>query len=291
MENTSTCWNAGVPAAYAEFRRTNPRPPGVPGSIPCRLARRELIHVTDLRRMKYTGAALVRAVHGRSGWAAHGVLSRCAKMGRCSATDHHLSSGSTDRSRNKQIALLDNFASQAVMAMENARLMTEQREALEQQTATAEVLQVINASPGNLTPCSMRCWKRRCGFAERLRHPLHLRRRPYSGPRYRGIPAALVEYFAPPIADRPVQAPAVSALWHGDTSCTQIRRSADDEPYRIGEIRIASLWLILVAHVQQLLVALRKDNTLLGMINVYRQEVRPFSDRQIALLQNLLPRQ
>jgi GAF domain-containing protein len=184
----------------------------------------------------------------------------------------------------KQIALVTTFADQAVIAMENARLLTEQREALEQQTATAEVLQVINASPGNLGPVFEAMLDKAvdlCGAAfgilltydgERFHHAA-----------FRSIPVAYVEFMRehPPIYG-PASAPGKLALGERlvhilDMSDTDVYRSGDVNRRAIADLAGART---LVA------VGLRKDNALIGAIVVFRQEIRLFSDKQIALLEN-----
>jgi len=182
----------------------------------------------------------------------------------------------------KQIALLQNFAARAVIAMENARLLTETREALEQQTATAEVLQVINASPGDLGPVfdailgrAMRLCQAACGGPSTY-DGLTMKMR--AGRGYPGEALEAFREFVPPVG-------AMSYEIVQGASIVHVADVSDSEAYRSGVSSVVTM-VDTTGIKTGLWIALRKDNDLLGMINLYRAEIRPFTEKQISLLQN-----
>jgi GAF domain-containing protein len=181
----------------------------------------------------------------------------------------------------KQIALLQNFAAQAVIAMENARLITEQREALEQQTATAEVLQVINTSQGNLAPVFDAMLDRAMRLCDVAQGTLWM----FDGERMcASATAGYSSELAEQLNEWREMHPFQRRLSQGER-VFQIVDLAAEELYHSGNPLTRAA--VDVAGIRTVVfVALVKDATTLGGFTIGRREVRAFTDKHIAVLQN-----
>ena len=185
----------------------------------------------------------------------------------------------------KQIELVENFAAQAVIAIENTRLLNELRQSLEQQTATAEVLRVISSSPGELEPVfqsmlenAVRICDAKFGFMQLYeKGAFHL------GAMHNAPPA-----FAEAITRRGPIAPGPLTPLTRVAATKKLVHVSDylEEPaYKERDPSVVRMVELAGAR-SVVIVPMLKENELVGAIHIYRQEVRPFTDKQIALLQN-----
>jgi class 3 adenylate cyclase/putative methionine-R-sulfoxide reductase with GAF domain len=185
----------------------------------------------------------------------------------------------------KQIELLQNFAAQAVIAIENTRLLNELRHSLEQQTATAEVLRIISSSPGELEPVFEAVLEKATRLCQAKFGNLFLRDQ--NGFRYAAMHGAPPSYTA-------LGKPLVVLSEHPYTPLAEAVRTKQpvhfpdlsaERCYRECNPRIVAL--VDVAGARTILtVPMLKDDEAVGAIAIYRQEVRPFNDKQIELVEN-----
>jgi signal transduction histidine kinase len=173
---------------------------------------------------------------------------------------------------NNEIALLQTFADQAVIAIENVRLFNETKEALEQQTATSEILRVISTSPTDVQPvfdAIVRNAANVCGAFDAV------------------LALAEGDDFVTPAHHGPIPRPTGNISMQGTVTGQAIREArtvhvADllaADHYPIGR-KLASE----IGYRTVLCVPLLHDGASVGAIGIRRTEVRPFTDKQIALL-------
>ena len=189
----------------------------------------------------------------------------------------------------RQVMLVENFAAQAVMAIENTRLLSELRESLQQQTATADVLKVISSSTGDLGPV----------FQVLLENAVRI-----CGAKFGNLFLSEGDSLrAVAIHDAPqayVEERRRNPLIRPGSATTLGRAITTKQPVQIADIQnyepdlsdaaapgTTGVKLAKLAGARTVLaVPMLKESELVGAIVIYRQEVRPFTDKQIELVQN-----
>ncbi|MGC2714432.1 MAG: GAF domain-containing protein, partial [Pseudolabrys sp.] len=184
----------------------------------------------------------------------------------------------------RQIELMENFAAQAVIAIENTRLLNELRESLQQQTATAEVLGVISSSPGQLEPVFEALLANATRLCDAKFGTLSL----YDGDAFRdvalhNVPPAytdirLREPFRPHPKAGLAHVARTKQISHTDDLRTQ-PPYLERDPAVVAIADLAGARTIIN-------VPMLKAGGLIGTISIFRQEVRPFTDKQIELVTN-----
>jgi GAF domain-containing protein len=279
----------GVPGPYRQFREHEPvLRPGPEHPLSRITATKQLVHISDVavepehRRGRLATLAGARTLLGVP------MLMEDKLIGVIAIYRQEVRPFSE-----KQIALVQNFAAQAVIAIENARLLNELRqrtndlsEALEQQTATSEVLSVISSSPGKLEPV----------FNAMLESATRICQAPFGnlflveGDAFRTVAIHSKEVYADYWRRNPVieAADAIGIPLDRAKRSKQLLHIPDmrlDSSYKDGNERVVSLVEIAGARTF-LLVPMLKVGEFVGAIAMYRQEVRPFTENQIELVQN-----
>ena len=268
-----------APSAYEQLRRGDPIIPLDGTIVGPAIKTKKVKHVLDLGTEEpYARSALAKTAGARSGLAVP-MLRESTIVGGITIYRQEVRAF-TD----KEIALVQNFAAQAVIAIENARLLNELRESLEQQTATSEVLKVISSSPGDLRPI----------FTAMLENATRICEANFAGifeleganPKLLaelGLPQKFTTFLQrekPRVGPHhPFSRAVASQRTLHIVDYSQDQAYVERDPMAVAGVEIGGIRTLLI-------VPMLKDEALVGLMGIFRQEVRSFNPKQIELVQN-----